>query len=78
MLSISGITLTFNQPSEINGMLLAQPTTRFQESTIDLIQQNFGNRVKIQGQLEGNASVISAAKAQRMLGFKPRPGWHQT
>ena len=58
--------------------LLAQPTTRFQESTIDLIQQNFGNRVKIQGQLEGNASVISAAQAQRMLGFKPRPGWHQT
>ena len=57
MLSISGITLTFDQPSEINGMLLAHPTTRFQESTIDLIQQNFGNRVKIQGQLEENAII---------------------
>ena len=78
MLSISGIILTFNQPSEINGMLLAQPTTRFQESTIDLIQQNFGNRVEIRGELEGNASVISTAKAQRVLGFKPRPGWNQT
>ena len=78
MLSISGITLTFNRPSEINGMLLAQPTTRFQESTIDLIQQNFGNRVAIRSELEGNASVISTAKAQRVLGFKPRPGWNQT
>ena len=58
--------------------LLAQPTTRFQESTIDLIQQNFGNRVEIRGELEGNASVISTAKAQRVLGFKPRPGWNQT
>ena len=58
--------------------LLAQPTTRFQESTIDLIEQNFGSRVEIRGELKGNASVISTAKAQRVLGFKPRPGWNQT
>ena len=58
--------------------LLAQPTTRFQESTIDLIQQNFGNKVEIRGELKGNSSIISTAKAQRVLGFKPRPGWNQT
>ena len=58
--------------------LLAQPTTRFRESTIDLIQQNFGNKVEIRGKLEENASVISTAKAQRILSFKPRLGWSQT
>ena len=58
--------------------LLAQPTTRFRQSTIDLIQQNFGNKVEIRGKLEENASVISTAKAQRILGFKPRLGWSQT
>ncbi len=58
--------------------MLAQPTTRFREPTVELIERNFGNRVEIRGQLEGNASVISTAKAQRLLGFRPRPGWSQT
>ncbi|MAT75597.1 hypothetical protein CMK14_10700 [Candidatus Poribacteria bacterium] len=58
--------------------LLAQPTTRFREPTIDLIEQNFGGRVEIRGSLEGNASVISTAKAQQILGFEPRPGWSQS
>ena len=58
--------------------LLAQPTTRFREPTIDLVEQNFGGRVEIRGSLEGNASVISTAKAQQILGFKPRPGWSQS
>ena len=57
--------------------LLTQPTTRFQESTIDLIQQNFGNRVEIRGKLEGNVNVISTAKSQWILRFNPRPGWSQ-
>ena len=58
--------------------LLAQPTTRFREPTIGLIEQNFGGRVEIRESLEGNASVISTAKAQQILGFKPRPGWSQS
>ncbi|MCZ6681465.1 MAG: NAD(P)-dependent oxidoreductase [Candidatus Poribacteria bacterium] len=58
--------------------LLAQPTTRFREPTAELIAQNFGDRVEIRGKLEGNASVISTEKAQRLLGFSPRPGWNQT
>lgn len=58
--------------------LIAQPTTRFQEPTVELIKQNFGHSVQIRGNLEGNASVISTKKAQQMLGFKPRPGWNQT
>ena len=58
--------------------MLAQPTTRFAEPTLELVKSNFGDRVEIRGQLEGNASVISTAKAQRLLGFKPRPGWSQT
>ena len=58
--------------------MLAQPTTRFRESTRELIERNFGDKVEIRGELAGNASVISTAKAQRLLGFKPRPGWSQT
>lgn len=55
--------------------LLAQPTTRFLEPTTELIKQNFGDRVEIRGGLNGNASVISTEKAQRMLGFKPKYNW---
>jgi nucleoside-diphosphate-sugar epimerase len=58
--------------------LLAQPTTRFREPTVELIERNFGGRVEIRGELKGNASVINTQKAERMLGFKPRPGWNQT
>ena len=57
--------------------LLAQPTTRFEEPTIELIKRNFGNQVEIRGELEGNASVISTKKAQDILGLAFRPGWNQ-
>ncbi len=49
--------------------LLAQPETRFAENTAELIALNFGDRVPIRGELEGNASVISTAKARRVLGL---------
>jgi nucleoside-diphosphate-sugar epimerase len=55
--------------------LIAQPSSRFKEPTVDLIKKNFGERVEIRGQLEGSASVISTEKAQRMLGWKPRYNW---
>jgi len=58
--------------------LLAQPTTRFRENTTELIKRNFGDRMPIRGELQGNASVISTEKAQRLLGLKFRPGWSQT
>lgn len=58
--------------------LIAQPTTRFREPTVELIQRNFGHHVPIRGDMEGNASAISTKKAQQILGFKPRPGWNQT
>ncbi len=57
---------------------LAQPTTRFEEPTVELIERNFGDRVEIRGELEGNASVISTTKAQEVLGLQFRPGWNQT
>ena len=47
----------------------------FKEPTLDLIRDNFGDRVEIRGQLQGTASVISTEKAQRMLGWKPRYDW---
>ena len=62
---------------EYEAFMLAQPSSRFAEPTIDLIKQNFGNRVEIRDGLEGTASVISTAKAQRMLGWKPRHDWRQ-
>ena len=57
--------------------LLAQPTTRFREPTVELIERNFSGRVEIRGEMKGNASVISTEKAQRILGFAPRPGWNE-
>ena len=60
---------------EHEAFMLAQPTTRFNEPTIDLVKSYFGDRVEIREGLEGNASVISTAKAQRMLGWKPRHDW---
>ena len=55
--------------------LIAQPSTRLGEPTIDLIKDNFGDTLPIRGQLEGRSSVISTEKAQRMLGWKPRYDW---
>ena len=57
--------------------MLAQPTTRFKESTAELIELNFGSKVEIRGELKGNASVISAEKARRILGWRPRAGWSE-
>lgn len=56
--------------------LLAQPTTRFDEPTKELIERNFGKgKIPIRGQLEDNSSIISTKKAQRVLGMKFRPEW---
>ena len=60
---------------EYEAFLLAQPSSRFNEPTIDLIKANFGDRVEIRDGLSGAASVISTAKAQRMLGWIPRHDW---
>ena len=62
---------------EYEAFMLAQPSSRFAEPTIDLVKQNFGDRVEIRDGLEGAASVISTAKAQRMLGWAPRHDWRQ-
>ncbi len=55
--------------------MIAQPSSRFKEPTLDLIRNNFGEHVEIRGQLQGTASVISTEKAQKMLGWKPRYDW---
>ena len=60
---------------EYEAFMLAQPSSRFAEPTIDLAKRNFGDRVEIREGLEGTASVISTAKAQRLLGWKPRHDW---
>ena len=51
--------------------MIAQPSSRFKEPTLELIRNNFGDRVEIRGPLQGTASVISTEKAQRMLGWRP-------
>ena len=64
--------------SDIQGheaFLIAQPSTRLGEPTIDLIRDNFGDALPIHGQLEGRSSVISTEKAQRVLGWRPRYDW---
>ena len=60
---------------EYEAFMLAQPSSRFAEPTIDLVRRNFGDRVEIRDGLEGTASVISTAKAQRLLGWIPRHDW---
>ena len=60
---------------EYEAFLIAQPSSRFKESTIDLVRDNFGDRVEIREGLGGTASVISTEKAQRLLGWRPRYDW---
>ena len=60
---------------EYEAFMLAQPSSRFAEPTIDIIKQNFGDRVELRDGLDGTASVISTAKAQRLLGWRPRHDW---
>ncbi|MXX53633.1 MAG: NAD(P)-dependent oxidoreductase [Dehalococcoidia bacterium] len=60
---------------EYEAFMIAQPSSRFKEPTIDLVRNNFGDRVEIREGLNGGASVISTEKAQRLLGWKPRYDW---
>ena len=60
---------------EYEAFMLAQPSTRFDEPIVDIIRNNFGDRVEIREGLSGAASVISTEKAQRLLGWKPRHDW---
>ena len=60
---------------EYEAFMLAQPSSRFAEPTIDIVRNNFGDRVEIREGLEGTASVISTAKAQRLLGWRPGRDW---
>ncbi|MCE2458653.1 MAG: NAD(P)-dependent oxidoreductase [Dehalococcoidia bacterium] len=60
---------------EYEAFMLAQPSSRFAEPTVDLARSNFGDRVEIREGLEGTASVISTEKAQRLLGWRPRFDW---
>ncbi len=60
---------------EYEAFMLAQPSTRFTEPTIDLVKNNFGDRVEVREGLTGTASVISTEKAQRLLGWSPRYDW---
>ncbi len=60
---------------EYEAFMIAQPSSRFNEPTIDLIKSNFGDRVEIREGLSGAASVISTEKARRLLGWRPRHDW---
>ena len=60
---------------EYEAFMLAQPSSRFNEPTIDIVRNNFGDRVEIREGLEDTASVISTEKVQRMLGWRPLHNW---
>ena len=60
---------------EYEAFMIAQPSSRFAEPTVDLVRSNFGNRVEIRDGLDGTASVISTDKAQRLLGWRPLHDW---
>ena len=60
---------------EYEAFMIAQPSSRFEEPTIDLVKSNFGDRVEFRDGLSGTASVISTEKAQRLLGWSPSYDW---
>ena len=60
---------------EYEAFMLAQPSSRFVEPTIDIVRNNFGDRVEIREGLSGTASVISTEKVQRVLGWRPLHDW---
>ena len=60
---------------EYEAFMIAQPSSRFDEPTIDLVKSNFADRVEIREGLSGTASVISTEKAQQLLGWRPRYDW---
>ena len=60
---------------EYEAFMIAQPSSRFEEPTIDVVKNNFGDLVEIREGLSSTASVISTEKAQRMLGWRPRYDW---
>ena len=62
---------------EYEAFMIAQPSSRFDEPTIDIVRNNFGDEVEIRDGLDGTASVLSTAKAQRMLGWTPRHDWRR-
>ena len=62
---------------EYEAFMLAQPSSRFDEPTIDLVKRNFGDSVEIREGLDGTASVISTEKARRLLAWQPRHDWRQ-
>ena len=62
---------------EYEAFMIAQPSSRFEEPTIDIVKSNFGDRVEIRDGLSGTASVISTQKAQRLLGWRPRFDWRR-
>lgn len=64
--------------SDHESFMLAQSTTRFEESTADLVRLNFGTEIEIRTGLTGNSSVISSEKARRVLGWDPRSDWSKT
>ena len=60
---------------EYEAFMIAQPSSRFKEPTVDIVRNNFGDRVEIREGLNGAASVISTEKAQRLLRWRPRYDW---
>ena len=60
---------------EYEAFMLAQPSSRFAEPTIDIVRNNFGDQVEIREGLEGTASVISTEKVQRIMGWRPLHDW---
>jgi hypothetical protein len=55
--------------------MIAQPTTRFAEPTLELVRANFGSAVQIRDGLEGCASVIRTDRIAAELGFRPSRDW---
>ena len=58
---------------EYEAFMIAQPSSRFEEPTIDLVKNNFGDRVEIREGLSGAASVISTEKAAATAGLETPP-----
>ena len=66
---------------QFESFIIAQPNSRFDASTAQLIRENFGEHVDLRGKLRESgghtAGVLSTAKAEEMLEWQARYDWRQ-
>jgi len=70
------LALTNTSISGHEAFLLSAPNTRYAAFTLDLIKDQWEDRVQIRAGMESNNSIISSKKANSVLGWYPSKLWN--